>query len=83
MAKFFCKYCGQSFPSVQSLVQNLCLKNPAGKSGQPHVLYEGSEKTQYTCKFCGQRFSSIQSLVQNWCIKNPAGRTGHPHEVAL
>jgi len=83
MAKFFCKYCGLSFPSVQSLTQNWCTKNPAGKTGQRHVLYEGSKKAQYTCKYCGQKFSSIQSLVQNWCTKNPAGTSGHPHEAAL
>jgi hypothetical protein len=34
--KFYYKYCGQVFSSVQSLTQNWCTKNPAGKSGQPH-----------------------------------------------
>jgi hypothetical protein len=34
--KFYCKYCGQAFSSVQSLTQNWCTKNPAGKTGQPH-----------------------------------------------
>jgi transcription elongation factor Elf1 len=81
--KFYCKYCGQSFSSVQSLTQNWCLKNPAGKSGQRHVLYEGGEKAQYTCKYCGQKFASLQSLTHNWCLKNPAGKTGQPHEAAL
>jgi DNA-directed RNA polymerase subunit RPC12/RpoP len=83
MAKYFCKYCGLSFTSVQSLTQNWCKKNPAGQNNHPHELYEGGEKAQYTCKYCGLKFSSIQSLVQNWCKKNPAGPNGHPHEVAL
>jgi DNA-directed RNA polymerase subunit RPC12/RpoP len=81
--KYFCKYCRQSFPSVQSLTQNWCQKNPAGKSGKHHVLYEGGEKAQYTCKWCGQKFTSLQSLTHNWCTKNPAGKSGQPHEAAL
>jgi DNA-directed RNA polymerase subunit RPC12/RpoP len=83
MAKVFCKYCGQSFPTVQNLTQNWCKRNPAGPNGYAHVLYEGNEKPQYTCKHCGQKFSTIQQLVQNWCKKNPAGINNQPHEAAL
>jgi uncharacterized Zn-finger protein len=80
---FYCKYCGVSFTSVYSLTHNYCSQNPAGKSGQPHVLYEGGEKSQYTCKFCGQKFSTLHSLTHNYCTKHPEGKTGQHHEPAL
>jgi hypothetical protein len=34
--KFYCKYCGWKFSSRQSSTHNWCLKNSAGKTGQPH-----------------------------------------------
>jgi DNA-directed RNA polymerase subunit RPC12/RpoP len=65
---FYCKWCGQKFPSVSSLTMNSCSRNPEGKK---HELYEGSEKSQYTCKYCGQKFPSLSSLTMNFCTKSP------------
>jgi transcription elongation factor Elf1 len=65
---FYCKWCGQKYPSVVSLTAGSCSRNPEGKK---HELYEGSEKSQYTCKYCGQKFSSLVNLTTNACSKSP------------
>jgi uncharacterized Zn-finger protein len=79
--KFFCKYCGQDFPTLAALVNNKCLNHPQGR-GYNHALYEGGEKREYSCKFCGQRFRVLRTLCLNVCPNNPAGR-GKYHEPAL
>jgi hypothetical protein len=45
-----------------------------------HILYEGSEKAQYSCKHCGTKNSSFSALVHNSCSRNEEGKY---HEVAL
>ena len=76
MARYYCKWCGQDFASVQALVQNWCRNNPAGRS-VPHELYEGSEKSRYTCKFCGNSYSSLHALCYTTCRRNPKGNGFH------
>ena len=87
MANFYCEYCGDKFPSIQSLTasSNGCSKHPQGTHKGRHKLYEGSEKTEYFCKYCGDKFSSIQSLTAptNGCSKHPEGQYKGRHAVAL
>jgi hypothetical protein len=71
MSKVYCKYCGTSRNSVQSLTALSCRKNPEGKN---HVPYEGDEKSKYECKYCGTSRNSIQSLTSGSCNKNPNGK---------
>ena len=78
--KFYCEYCGSSFPSVSSLTSNSCNRHPDGKG--KHKLYEGGEKSQYTCKYCGQKFNSISSLTGNNCSRHPDGKNRR-HSPAL
>ncbi len=69
-----CKYCGVQYPSVMALVRNQCNYSPT----KYHVVYEGSEKSEYTCKYCGIKYKSFQSLVRNFCQKNPNGKYHSP-----
>ena len=48
MANYYCVYCGTKYSSVSSLTANNCSRHPDGPSRGKHVLYEGSEKSQYT-----------------------------------
>ena len=79
MANFYCKWCGQSFPSVSQLTSNVCGRHPNGVYNK-HELYEGSEKSEYTCKWCGQKFPSISNMTSHPCGQNPNGKL---HEPAL
>jgi transcription elongation factor Elf1 len=81
--KFYCKYCGTSASSIASLTNNSCHRHPSGAGKGKHVLYEGSEKSQYTCKFCGTKASSIASLTNNSCSRHPSGPSKGKHEPAL
>ena len=67
MGKVYCKYCGNGFPSVQTLTSGSCIESPTKK----HVLYEGTEKAKYSCKFCGQSNSSMHTLCAGHCNKSP------------
>lgn len=69
MAKFYCKFCGLSFPSVFALSNARCLNHPA-KNGN-HQVYEGSEKSKYTCKICGLSFPTIWAMTHARCLKHP------------
>ena len=75
MANFYCKCCGSKYSSISSLTSMSCSKNPDGKH---HVLYEGSEKSQYACKYCGSKYSSLSSLTSMSCSKNPTGKHHSP-----
>jgi uncharacterized protein (DUF983 family) len=66
--KFYCKWCGASYPSVTGLTAGTCSRNPDGKK---HELYEGSEKSQYTCKYCGTKYPSFAGLTAGSCSKSP------------
>jgi hypothetical protein len=79
--KFFCKYCGQDFPTMPALAYNKCPNHPQGR-GHNHELYEGGEKSEYSCKFCGQRSRILRTLCLNVCLNHPGGR-GKYHEPAL
>jgi hypothetical protein len=70
------------YPDVRTLTGNMCAKNPAGRSGFRHELYEGGEKPQYTCKYCGMNKKTLRDLTGNLCSRHPAG-SGKYHEPAL
>ena len=63
-----CKYCGQKYNDLRSLVRNSCPHNPNGRHHEP---YEGRIDGDFTCKFCGRSFRDIRSMVLNSCLKNP------------
>ena len=75
--KYYCKWCGNSYPSVYNLTHSTCNKNSGGKY---HELYEGSEKTKYVCKWCGNSYPSIYNLTHSTCNKN---KNSKYHEPAL
>lgn len=83
MTHYYCKYCGQKFPTISSLTSGRCIKHPDGSYEGRHALYEGSEKSQYACKYCGQKFSTISSLTSGKCIKHPDGSYKGRHSPAL
>ncbi|NIZ19842.1 hypothetical protein [Entomospira culicis] len=64
---FYCECCGKKYSNVRDLTSNSCSKSPTKK----HVLYEGSEKKQYTCKLCGKMYSNLVDLTSNSCSKSP------------
>ena len=75
--KYYCKYCGSSYPSISSLTFYSCSKNPEGNK---HVPYEGEEKSKYYCMYCGSSYPSISSLTFYSCSKNPHGKKHVPYE---
>lgn len=83
MPKVFCKNCGRSAMSVQSLVAGTCPRHPLGPCKGKHQLYEGAEKSKYTCKYCGRTSSTIQSLVAGTCPRHPLGSCKGKHSPAL
>ena len=54
MANVYCAYCGYKTNSVSTLTNLSCPRHPNGPNKGKHILYEGSEKTQYVCKYCGK-----------------------------
>lgn len=83
MANFYCLYCGSKYSTVSSLTGNSCPRHPNGQLKGKHVLYEGSEKPQYTCKYCGQKYSTIATLTGNSCPRHPNGQLKGKHSPAL
>ena len=80
---FYCRYCGTHASSVSSLTSSSCYRHPNGPNKGKHVLYEGSEKSQYTCKYCGTHSSSLSSLTSSSCYRHPDGANKGKHEPAL
>ena len=83
MAKFYCKYCGNAFSSVQSLTGNTCPRHPDGVGKGRHALYEGDEAPEYTCKYCGKRAGTIASLTSQMCPRHPDGNGKGRHSPSL
>ena len=83
MAKFYCKYCGNAYSSVQSLTSTTCPRHPDGVGKGRHALYEGDEAPEYTCKYCGKRASTIASLTSQMCPRHPDGNGKGRHSPAL
>ena len=83
MANFYCKNCGASASSVQSLTGQTCPRHPDGNHRGRHELYEGDEKSQYTCKYCGQKFSTISGMTAHPCVRHPNGPGKGKHSPAL
>ena len=83
MGKYYCEYCGASYPDVKSLTFFNCQRHPNGPNKGPHKLYEGSEKSKYTCKYCGKQFADIRSLTFFDCQRHPNGAFKGRHAPAL
>ena len=83
MARFYCKYCGAAFPSVQSLTACNCSRHPDGPHRGKHALYEGSEKARYVCKYCGTQATSLLVLTGCFCSRHPDGPHKGKHSPAL
>lgn len=83
MANYYCKHCGQRFPSVAALTSQSCARHPNGSGKGKHELYEGSEKSQYTCKYCGMKFNSISGMTAQSCSRHPNGPGKGKHSPAL
>ena len=77
MAKYYCKWCGKYFSSIQNMSASKCVKNP---EGDYHELYEGSEKSKYQCKRCGKTFPSLSTMAASQCLKNPHHKHHEPME---
>lgn len=80
---YYCKYCGHTTTSVNSLTSSLCQRHPNGPGAGRHALYEGGEKTTYVCKYCGLKSSAINSLTSTKCQRHPDGPMKGRHEPAL
>ena len=80
---YYCKYCGHTTTSVNSLTASLCQRHPDGPGKGRHVLYEGGEKESFVCKYCGQKSTSIASLTSSKCQRHPNGPQKGRHEPAL
>lgn len=83
MAKFYCEYCGLSFPSATTLANTKCAQHPNGPLKGYHKLYEGSEKSRYTCRYCGLQFSNLHHMVTCRCQRHPNGPGKGNHSPAL
>jgi predicted nucleic acid-binding Zn ribbon protein len=83
MPKFYCANCGMEFSSVRTLTSSPCARHPLGPNKGRHVLYEGSEKSEYTCKYCGRQFQSIRVMTASPCFRHPLGPNKGRHSPAL
>jgi predicted nucleic acid-binding Zn ribbon protein len=83
MPRFYCVNCGKDFASVRDMIMSPCQKHPLGSFKGNHILYEGSEKSQYTCKYCGKKFSSIRNMTWSPCQYHPKGAFKGDHSPAL
>lgn len=80
---FYCKYCGHKASSIASLTSSICTRHPDGACKGRHVLYDGSEKREYTCKYCGKKSPSISSLTASLCMRHPNGPAKGKHAPAM
>ncbi len=83
MANFYCKNCGAKSGSIKNLMNGFCNKNQETSNNGKHVLYEGSEKSQYSCKYCGSTSGTILNLTNGFCQKHPNGPNKGKHSPAL
>ncbi len=83
MPNYYCKYCGQRYPSISSLTAGNCQRHPDGQYKGKHALYEGDEKSQYVCKYCGSKYPSLSSLTAGNCQRHPDGQYKGKHSPAL
>ena len=65
MTHYYCKYCGQKFPTISSLTSGKCIKHPDGAYEGRHALYEGSENV--LVPFCkGGQYVSRPKISKNF-----------------
>lgn len=83
MPRYYCKNCGTSFSSLQSLTGASCHRHPSGPNRGKHELFEGPEASRYACKYCGTTFSSLATLTGASCYRHPDGPNRGKHSPAL
>ena len=83
MAKFYCKYCGNSYSTLTALTACSCPRHPDGPGRGKHALYEGDEKDRYVCKYCGNSYSTLTALTACSCPRHPDGPGKGKHSPAL
>jgi hypothetical protein len=81
--RVYCKNCGVSAKTIDSLTSTLCARHPDGPRKGNHELYEGSGKSRYYCKNCGTSAKTIALLTASACNKHPKGSLKGKHEPAL
>lgn len=79
--RFYCKYCGQSFATLDSLHKQGCPRHPDGFYKGNHCLYQGAQKKEYVCKYCGESFPTLCALTADKCVKHPDGFLAGSHEA--
>lgn len=83
MSNFYCVNCGYKSSSVSTLTNLSCPRHPLGPDKGKHILYEGSEKSQYVCKYCGYKSPAINTLTNLSCSRHPNGSGKGRHSPAL
>lgn len=83
MFNFYCVNCGYKSSSVSTLTNLSCPRHPLGPDKGKHILYEGSEKSQYVCKYCGYKSPAINTLTNLSCSRHPNGSEKGRHSPAL
>lgn len=83
MFNFYCVNCGYKSSSVSTLTNLSCPRHPLGPCKGKHILYEGSEKSQYVCKYCGYKSPAISTLTNLSCSHHPNGPGKGKHSPAL
>lgn len=78
--RYYCKYCGQSFSSLENLQTKDCPRHPDGFHEGKHCLYKGTQKKEYSCKYCNATAESIPALTVKLCSKHPKGFLSGQHE---
>ena len=79
MNKYYCEYCGRSYPTENDLMTNHCINHPSGINKGMHKLYGGGEKIQYNCKYCNKSFPTLHALISGYCNKHPEGPSRGAH----
>jgi len=83
MSKFYCEYCGSTYPSIASMTAGTCSRHPDGPSKGRHRPYEGAESSQYACRYCGSKYPTIASLTAGLCSRHPDGTSKGRHSPSL
>lgn len=83
MSNFYCVNCGYKSSSVSTLTNLSCPRHSLGPGKGKHILYEGSEKSQYVCKYCGYKSPAISTLTNLSCSHHPNGPGKGKHLPAL
>lgn len=65
--KYFCKYCGKSYNSVNRLNKEKCPRSPKGF----HKPFLGEIQYRYFCKYCSRNYPTIANMCSCKCSQSP------------